>query len=117
MLCTNQPVALVINPGRGLHFEPYDSKLDLILQLMNNGSIGGDSGYYGSPEHLDALNKIEQHLTVVRKEIAKDQEREKRAEGCCSDLTPCCDRVDEYNGYGSDGPLSFVCPKHCPCHD
>jgi len=28
----------------------------------------------------------------------------------------CCARAGEYNGFGS-GPLSFVCPKHCPCHD
>lgn len=30
---------------------------------------------------------------------------------------PCCDRAGEYNGLGSDAPLSFVCPNHCGCHD
>ena len=30
---------------------------------------------------------------------------------------PCCERVGEYNGYGSDGPLAFVCPRGCSCHD
>ena len=30
---------------------------------------------------------------------------------------PCCDRAGQYNGYGSDGPLLFECPKHCSCHD
>jgi len=34
----------------------------------------------------------------------------------CSEENPCCDRRGEYNGYGS-GPLKFVCPKHCSCHD
>lgn len=34
----------------------------------------------------------------------------------CSKDNPCCDRANEYNGFGS-GPLVFVCPKHCPCHD
>lgn len=29
----------------------------------------------------------------------------------------CCDRAGEYNGFGSDGPTSFTCPKGCPCHD
>lgn len=33
------------------------------------------------------------------------------------DPCDCCDRQNEYNGFGSDGPLLFVCPKHCPCHD
>lgn len=35
---------------------------------------------------------------------------------CCTDENPCCDRRNEYNGFAS-GPLSFVCPKHCACHD
>jgi hypothetical protein len=30
---------------------------------------------------------------------------------------PCCDRAGQYNGFGSDGPLSFICPQHCACHD
>lgn len=30
---------------------------------------------------------------------------------------PCCDRVGEYNGFGSDGPVLFTCPKGCSCHD
>lgn len=29
----------------------------------------------------------------------------------------CCDRAGEYNGFGSDGPLAFVCPNGCDCHD
>lgn len=29
----------------------------------------------------------------------------------------CCDRAGEYNGFGSDGPTLFTCPKHCGCHD
>jgi hypothetical protein len=28
----------------------------------------------------------------------------------------CCERGGQYNGFGS-GPLAFVCPKHCSCHD
>ena len=29
----------------------------------------------------------------------------------------CCDRGDEYNGFGSDGPTIFEGAKHCTCHD
>lgn len=29
----------------------------------------------------------------------------------------CCERAGEYNGFGSDGLLLFVCPQHCSCHD
>lgn len=35
----------------------------------------------------------------------------------CTPEKPCCDRQGEYNGFGSDGPLKFTCPKHCSCHD
>lgn len=34
----------------------------------------------------------------------------------CTEKNPCCDRRNEYNGFAS-GPLKFVCPKHCSCHD
>jgi hypothetical protein len=34
-----------------------------------------------------------------------------------TDKCECCDRGDEYNGFGSDGPTTFSCPKSCPCHD
>ena len=29
----------------------------------------------------------------------------------------CCSRAGEYNGFGGDGPLLFVCPISCSCHD
>ncbi len=35
----------------------------------------------------------------------------------CDLKRPCCDRVGEYNGRGRKGPLRFVCPKSCACHD
>lgn len=50
---------------------------------------------------IDRLQRV-----VERHEAAK-----------CSATNPCCDRRDEYNGYGSDGPRLFTCPKHCGCHD
>jgi len=34
----------------------------------------------------------------------------------CTDENPCCNRRNEYNGFGS-GELKFLCPKHCSCHD
>ncbi len=32
-------------------------------------------------------------------------------------LRKCCERAGEYNGFASDGPLSFTCPESCSCHD
>ncbi|HDZ27329.1 MAG TPA: hypothetical protein ENH65_12565 [Candidatus Aminicenantes bacterium] len=36
--------------------------------------------------------------------------------GCADGSKTCCDRRNEYNGFAS-GEFSFVCPKHCSCHD
>jgi len=46
---------------------------------------------------------IEQVLADIGREAAKEK---------CN----CCERGDQYNGLGS-GPLLFVCPKSCQCHD
>ena len=43
--------------------------------------------------------------------------REYACPGVGGNGNPCCDRPGVYNGFGSDGPLSFTCPKHCSCHD
>ncbi len=32
-------------------------------------------------------------------------------------VTPCCNKAAQYNGFGSDGPKLFECPKGCACHD
>jgi hypothetical protein len=32
-------------------------------------------------------------------------------------MLTCCDRAGEYNGFGSEGPLAFLCPEGCSCHD
>ena len=46
-----------------------------------------------------------------------DPDQPKREFVECTEENPCCDRRNEYNGFGSDGPLKFTCPKHCSCHD
>ncbi len=49
---------------------------------------------------------------VISKRLAKML----LAKSECSKTNPCCDRANEYNGFSS-GPLLFICPKGCPCHD
>ncbi len=46
----------------------------------------------------------------------KEKEQTGEIKEECNAENPCCDRRNEYNGFAS-GPLSFVCPKHCSCHD
>lgn len=62
-----------------------------------------------------------QALTSEAELIAWDAQRRRsrrlaRSIGHCGVGSKCCRRAGEYNGYGS-GPLKFVCPSSCPCHD
>jgi hypothetical protein len=64
--------------------------------------------------------KVEEHERVKRDAIPFNVRN--RAVLCPGHGEPytgprCCDRAGEYNGFGSDGPLAFTCPKHCSCHD
>lgn len=36
---------------------------------------------------------------------------------CRAPSCACCAHGGKYNGFGSDGPLAFTCPKDCMCHD
>lgn len=62
---------------------------------------------------MEAQAMIES-LRRIMQEVSKEPDKVIVA---CTPENPCCDRRDEYNGFGSDGPLSFTCPVHCTCHD
>jgi len=60
----------------------------------------------------------EQEVCLRRSEkVVRAMEKLESFEVVCGVENPCCDRRGEYNGFGSDGPLKFTCPKHCSCHD
>lgn len=61
-------VMLVENKGRGMSAESYANRLDAVLNMINNGSIGGGIGY-GCDEHKDALVQIEEKIKEVRNNI------------------------------------------------
>ena len=65
-----------------------------------------------SPEQRE---RIDNALTLETAKVLK-KAKKKEFEIVCGVENPCCDRRNEYNGFAS-GPLSFVCPKHCSCHD
>jgi hypothetical protein len=68
-------------------------------------------------EHWNRINPgkkpIDPDPDGILKKFADSFDRLLVKEGECG----CCDRVGEYNGFGSDGPTKFTCPNHCPCHD
>ena len=67
-------------------------------------------GYLIKPIHMseEAREKMRQQAIEAALECVRAGE--------CTEENPCCDRRGEYNGFAS-GPLSFVCPRHCSCHD
>jgi len=60
-------------------------------------------------QQAEALGKIPDDLDVLPMDAD-------RVFVDCTEENPCCDHRNEYNGFAS-GPLKFICPKHCSCHN
>ena len=73
----------------------------------------------GAPPTPEDEPTIEAQVEVILGAIGRKPMPHSEASSplSCTDGAPCCDRRNEYNGFGSDGPLSFICPRDCPCHD
>jgi hypothetical protein len=76
-----------------------------------------------SDEDLEILASIGGVFPIIERAREAERSRQVRESGAPApaptprpDPCDCCDRHDEYNGYAS-GPLLFVCPKSCSCHD
>lgn len=63
------------------------------------------------------LTKLVEHTQAPERSPSKPRDDECPGHGRGGSGQPCCTRHGEYNGYGSDGPLLFHCPKGCSCHD
>jgi len=90
---TDLLAALLEETGEVAHAINHDEGLEQTNQEITE-AIGVLSRLY---------NMINGH--IVEADIVK-----------CTTGNPCCERRGEYNGFGS-GPLLFICPKHCSCHD
>ncbi len=89
-----------------MHCDTYKSLRGLLRQCLRQEIKWND------------LDGSEKRLNEIKGEIDKlIDEMKVEAEAACSKDNPCCERMDEYNGFGSDAALSFTCPKSCMCHD
>lgn len=68
-----------------------------------------NSATVGNLEEFDRL------ALVVR--LIREQTPSEKPVPVCSNELPCCLQRNVYNGFGSDGPTRFTCPKACRCHD
>ncbi len=76
MIVGGAKIGLVINELGALHFGAYKTRLEMILDLMDNGGVSKDERWYGSPGHKAALDEIEEQLARVRATIATAEQRE-----------------------------------------
>lgn len=68
-IITNKGV-LLIEQSRsgGMNVEDFQSRVALVMSIMNHGDFGGGMGY-GCKEHIHALNTIKKHVTNVLQSI------------------------------------------------
>lgn len=67
-LITYQQLALVDATGSGLEVETFDSRLEMVKAIMDNGALGGGGGY-GDKKHQAALDEIAKWIPQVRRKI------------------------------------------------
>ena len=65
---------------------------------------------------IDKVLRGAKKLQEDAKKIRSTIEKLKPVKEWCSIDKPCCNRRNEYNGFGA-GPLKFICPEGCRCHD
>ncbi len=85
MLIVPGNVALVEYDLGSMEASIYETRLDMVKAIMDNGKIGavktGDfQTCYGGEKHLAALDAIEQHAKSVRDNIAKHNAAEHEKE-------------------------------------
>lgn len=141
--CTNNPYVMSdmfdvreveIRPEQGGEVWQYGE--NKVIHFVIYKDLQGDSGIQGiirnglkqdiSPAMIHGKNgwtllyspdKEVMDKVKVDKEQSLMNERKELVESKCTEENPCCERRDEYNGFGSDGPIIFKCSKSCMCHD
>ena len=111
------------------HLTNSDQQLGYLLELLKGITERAEDvldDYQTLSEHPGGLREkwlredIEQARQIYALHFKKLGELEadhaERLKNCCHGDHKCCERADEYNGYGS-GPVSFFCPHSCQCHD
>lgn len=65
---TDDDLVLVTRTRHGLQTETFKGRLVMVLEIMNNGALGGGNSY-GDDHHKAALDAIEAQVAEVRKNI------------------------------------------------
>lgn len=89
MVVGPRSIALVELRRGAVECNAFKTRLELVLQVMNNSAIGVGLGLpsieeigYGSNGHLKALDAIEEQLRATRAAIAEQNAKEAAADKC-----------------------------------
>lgn len=64
-------IAVVEYKMGGMSMDAFNDHLSLVLSLIENGNLGGQQSYYGSPDHISALDAVDIAVAEVRRQIQK----------------------------------------------
>jgi hypothetical protein len=81
-------VALVESRSTSMKCSAYPSRLAMVLDVLDNGAIGGPNGYYGSDDHKAALDAVEKQIAATRARISHQEACE--AKLAAEPRTPPC---------------------------
>lgn len=73
-LSTGDKIAVVSTNLGGVEIRTYESILDMVLQLLNNGSISLRASCWGDVGHQAALDVVEIRIRQIREAIAAEDE-------------------------------------------
>jgi hypothetical protein len=75
MIIGGAAIALVESRHNSMHCEAYPSRLAMVLDVLNNGALGGGIGH-GCDEHKAALAQVATHIATVQAQIEQRERRD-----------------------------------------
>lgn len=65
----------------GIAVQTFETKLEAVKRLLNNGSLGNNSFCWGSEEHKSALKEIARYVKQIQESIEQEEQRQQEPEG------------------------------------
>lgn len=75
MIIGGATVALVESKRGGMDCGAYPSRMAMVLEVLNNGAIGGDGGW-GSDGHKAALAEVAERIAAIQASIVAQEKRD-----------------------------------------
>jgi len=77
IIAAGDSIVMIENLEVGVIVETYQTRVELVMSLLNNGSLGGGPKYHGCQSHKNALRDIRDYATTVLRVIRDAEKGEK----------------------------------------